>query len=142
MAYTKWRNCEKCEKMSTSLKCVCCHEIAVVKACHLKFKATLSWNTAVLEFFAVEFNCVGNHFLEEPFSEISKKLFLSISFNISKITSFQVFLAVILSFRSYFDHVFEKVYKISKAAFLENTSRPSFTLYNLIQSFTKTKILL
>ena len=96
MAYTKWRNCEKCEKMSTSLKCVCCHEIAVVKACHLKFKATLSWNTAVLEFFAVEFNCVGNHFLEEPFSEISKKLFLSISFNISKITPFQVFLAVIL----------------------------------------------
>ena len=27
--------------------------------------------TAVLEFFTVEFNCVGNHFLEEFFPEIS-----------------------------------------------------------------------
>ena len=38
---------------------------------HLKFKARLSRDKAVLEFFAVEFNCVGNHFLEEFFSEIS-----------------------------------------------------------------------
>ena len=67
----EWCNCEKCEKMSTSLECMCYHEIPVVKAFHLKFKARLSWNTAVLEFFAVEFNCVGNHFLEESFSEIS-----------------------------------------------------------------------
>ena len=67
----EWCNCEKCEKMSTSLECVCYHEILAVKAFHLKFKARLSWNTAVLEFFAVEFNCVGNHFLEESFSEIS-----------------------------------------------------------------------
>ena len=47
------------------------HEIPAVKAFHLKFKARLSWNTDILEFFAVEFNCVGNHFLEESFSEIS-----------------------------------------------------------------------
>ena len=67
----EWRSCEKCEKLSTSLECVCCHKIPAVKAFHLKFKARLSWNTAVLEFFAVEFNCVGNHFLEESFSEIS-----------------------------------------------------------------------
>ena len=49
---------------------VCCHEIEAVKAFHLKFKARLSWNTAVLEIFDVEFNCVGNLFLEEFFSEI------------------------------------------------------------------------
>ena len=67
----EWCNCEKCEKMSTSSECVCYHEIPAVKVFHLKFKASLSWGTAVLEFFAVEFNCVGNHFLEESFSEIS-----------------------------------------------------------------------
>ena len=67
----EWCNCEKCEKMSTSLECVCYHEIPAVKAFHLKFKARLSWNTAILEFFAVEFNCVRNRFLEESFSEIS-----------------------------------------------------------------------
>ena len=67
----EWCNCEKCEKMSTNLECVCYHEIPAVKAFHLKVKARLSWNTAVLECFAVEFNCVGNHFLEESFSEIS-----------------------------------------------------------------------
>ena len=50
---------------------VCCHEIQAVKAFHLKFKARLSWITAVLKIFAMEFNCVGNHFLEEFFSEIS-----------------------------------------------------------------------
>ena len=60
----EWCNCEKCEKMLTSLECVCCHEIPAVKASHLKFKARLSWNTAVLDFFAAEFCCVGNHFLE------------------------------------------------------------------------------
>ena len=67
----EWCKCEKCEKMSTSLECVCYHKIPTVKAFHLKFKARLPWNTAVLEFFPVEFNCVGNHFLEESFSEIS-----------------------------------------------------------------------
>ena len=67
----EWHNCEKCEKISTSLEYVCCHGILAVKAFHLKFRATLSWNSAVLEFFAVEFNCVGGHFLEESFSEIS-----------------------------------------------------------------------
>ena len=67
----EWCNCEKSEKLSTSLECVCCHEIQAVKAFYLKFKARLSWNTAVLKFFAMEFNCVGNHFLEEFFSEIS-----------------------------------------------------------------------
>ena len=46
----EWCNCEECEKMSTNQECVCCHEIPAVKAFHLKFKAGLSWNTAVLEF--------------------------------------------------------------------------------------------
>ena len=41
---------EKCEKMPTSQKCMCCHEIPAVKAFHLKFKIRLSWNTAVLDF--------------------------------------------------------------------------------------------
>ena len=41
-----------------------CHEIQVVKAFHLKFKARLSWITAVLKNFSLEFNCVGNHFVE------------------------------------------------------------------------------
>ena len=49
----KWHNCEKCEKMSTSLERMCCHKILAVK------------------FFAVDFNFIGNHFLEESFSEIS-----------------------------------------------------------------------
>ena len=48
-----------------------CHKIQVVKAFHSKFKAKLSWITAVLKLFAMEFNCVGNHFLKEIFSEIS-----------------------------------------------------------------------
>ena len=42
----EWCNCEKCEKMSTSLECVCYREIPAVKAFHLKFKTRLSWNTA------------------------------------------------------------------------------------------------
>ena len=85
----------KRSQLPTSLECVCCHEIPAVKAFHLKFKARLSWNTAVLEFFAVEFNCVGNHFLEEFFSEISQESFLSLTFNVFKMTPFHVF-------RSYF----------------------------------------
>ena len=84
-------NCEKSDKMPTSLECVCCHEIPAVKAFFKKFKAIPSWNTAVLEFFYVEFNCVGNHFLEMFFSEISEKSFLSLSFNVFKMTPFQVF---------------------------------------------------
>ena len=67
----EWYKYEKSEKISTSLERVCCHEILAVKAFHLKFKARLFWITAVLKIFAVEFNCVGNHFLEEFFSEIS-----------------------------------------------------------------------
>ena len=67
----EWCNCEKCEKISSSYECVCCHEIQAVKAFHLKFEARLPWITAVLKIFAVEFNWVGNHFLEEFFSEIS-----------------------------------------------------------------------
>ena len=67
----EWCNCEKCEKISARYECVCCHQIQAVRAFHLKFKARLSWITAVLKIFAVEFNCVGNHFLEEFFSEIS-----------------------------------------------------------------------
>ena len=50
---------------------MCCHEILTVKTFHLTFKARLPWNTAVLELFAAEFNCVENHFLEEFLSEIS-----------------------------------------------------------------------
>ena len=42
----EWCNCQKCEKMSTGLECVCCHEIREVKAFHLKGKARRSWNTA------------------------------------------------------------------------------------------------
>ena len=57
--------------MSNSLEYVCYYEIPAVKAFNLEFKARLSWNTAALEFFAVEFNCVGNHFLEESSPEIS-----------------------------------------------------------------------
>ena len=62
----EWCNCEKYEKISTSEEGVC-HKIQVVKAFHSKFKARLSWITAVLKIFAVEFNCVG----EEILSEIS-----------------------------------------------------------------------
>ena len=47
----EWCNCEKCEKMPTSSECLCCHEIPAVTVFNLKFKARLSWNTAVLEFF-------------------------------------------------------------------------------------------
>ena len=75
---------------------MCCHEIPAVKAFHLKFIARLPWNTAVLRFFAVEFNYVGNHFVEKFFSEISQKSFLSLSFDIFKMTRFWYF-AVILS---------------------------------------------
>ena len=46
---------------------------AVTKLRQLRhfIKAKLTWVTAFLEIFAVEFNCVVNHFLEEFFSEIS-----------------------------------------------------------------------
>ena len=54
-------------QLPTSLQCLCCHKIPAVKAFHLKFKARFSWNTVVLEIFAVGFNCVGSHFLEEFF---------------------------------------------------------------------------
>ena len=49
------------------------HEILAVKAFHLKLKARLSWNTDLLDFFVVEWNCVGNHLLEEFFSQVSYK---------------------------------------------------------------------
>ena len=62
---------EKCEKISTREECLCYHEIQAVKAFHLKFKARRSCITAVLKIFALEFNCVGNNFFEEFFSEIS-----------------------------------------------------------------------
>ena len=72
---------------------MCCHEIQAVNAFHLKFKARLSWITAVLKFFAVEFNCVGNHFLEAFFSEIHYKLFLS--FDVFKMTPFRYFASIL-----------------------------------------------
>ena len=56
----EWCNCEKCEKMPTSLECMRSHEIPAFKAFHLNFKTRLSWNTAALELFAVEFSCEGN----------------------------------------------------------------------------------
>ena len=92
---------EKREKMPTRYECVCYHKIPAVKAFHLKFKARLSWNTALIEFFPAEFNFVGNHFLEEFFSEISKKSFLGLSLDVFKMTPFHVF-AVILSLLRYF----------------------------------------
>ena len=39
----------------------------LAQAFFLKIKVRLSWITAVLKIFAVEFNCVGNQFLEEFF---------------------------------------------------------------------------
>ena len=45
-----------------------CREIQAVEAFHSKFNARLSWITAVLKIFALEFDCVGNHFFEEFFS--------------------------------------------------------------------------
>ena len=74
---------------------MCCHEIQVVKAFHLKFKARLSWITAVLKIFAVEFNCVGNHFLEEFFSEISWKSFLSFDIEMTPIRYSVVILSLL-----------------------------------------------
>ena len=35
-----WCNCEKCEKMSTSLECVCCHEIPAVSLVIQSFTKT------------------------------------------------------------------------------------------------------
>ena len=61
----------------------------------LKFKARLSLITAILEIFAVEFNCVGNDFLKVFFSGISWKSFLS--FDVFKMAPFAHF-AVILVF--------------------------------------------
>ena len=54
-------NCEKCEKMLTSLEFVRCHEIPAFNAFHLNFKARLSWNAAVLELFVQKL--LRNHFL-------------------------------------------------------------------------------
>ena len=57
---------------------MCCQEIRAIMPFHLKFKARLSWNTTILKIFTVEFNCVGNHFLKEFFSEILKNHFLDL----------------------------------------------------------------
>ena len=69
--FTRMVQLWKMWKDVNQLECVCCHEILAVKAFHLHFKVRLSWNTAVLDFFVVEFNCVGNNFLEQFFSEKS-----------------------------------------------------------------------
>ena len=75
---------------------MCCHEIQAVNAFHLKFKARLSWITSVLKIFAVEFYCVANHFLEEFFSEISEKSFLSfVVFEMTPIRYFRVILSLL-----------------------------------------------
>ena len=102
----EWCNCEKCEKIPTSLECLHCHEIPAFKAFHLKFKARLSWNTAVLELFALEFNCEENYFLE-VFLRNFLEIFPSLSFDVLKMTLFQVF-------HSYF----EKVTRFPKQLFL------------------------
>ena len=54
----EWCNCEKYEKRSTSYECVYCHEIPAVKTFHLKFKATLSWNT-LREYSCSRIFCCG-----------------------------------------------------------------------------------
>ena len=72
----EWCNCEKSEKMPTSLECACCHEIPAFKAFHWNLKARLSWNTTVLELFVVEFNCEGNYFLEEFSQKFLRNHFL------------------------------------------------------------------
>ena len=74
---------------------LCCHEIHAIKGFHLKFKARLSWISAVLKIFVMEFNYLVNHFLEEFFSEISWKSFLSL--DVYKITPIRWYFAVILS---------------------------------------------
>ena len=89
---------------------MCCHEIHR-QLRHLKFKTRLSWVTAVLKMFVMEFNCVGNHFL--TCKSFSHK-FLWNHFLVS------TFLKLYL-----------RKYKISKAAFLENTSQqlPIFIIW-------------
>ena len=62
LSIQEWCNCEKCEKISTSLECLCCH--GTPKNNWFKM------NTVTLKFFAVEFNFEGNHFLAEFPSEI------------------------------------------------------------------------
>ena len=47
----EWCNCKNCEKMPTSLECVCCHETSEINTFNLKGKAR-PWNTAALEFCA------------------------------------------------------------------------------------------
>ena len=42
LSIQEWCNCEKSEKMPTSLECMCCSEILEVKGFHLKCKARLS----------------------------------------------------------------------------------------------------
>ena len=106
----EWCNCEKCEKMPTSLECVCCIEIPAFKAFHLNLKARLSWNTAVLELFAVEFNCDVNYFFEEFSQKFLRNHFLVLVWCF-KNDSFSCILLL-----------FWESYKIFEAAFLENTS--------------------
>ena len=88
---------------------------------HLKFKVRLSCITAALKMFAVKFNCVGNHFLEEFFSKTSHKSFLS--FDIFKMTPFQYFAVILSLLQQGISNIYLRKYKISKAAFLENTSQ-------------------
>ena len=100
---------------------MCCHEIQAVKAFHLKFKARLSWITAVLKMFAVEFNCVGIVSSKSFSLKFLRNHFLVSTF--LKMTPFWYF-AVILSFlRLDISDMYLRKYKISKAAFLENTSQ-------------------
>ena len=62
MEYTRMVQLWKMWKDVNQLRMRVLSEVEAVKAFHLEFKARLSWTTAVLEIFAVEFNL--NHFLE------------------------------------------------------------------------------
>ena len=72
---------------------MCCHKIQAVKAFCLKFIASLSWVIAVLKIFAMEFNCVGNHFLDEFFRRVFLKFqkFLRNNFLVSMFLKWLLF---------------------------------------------------
>ena len=131
----------KFAKMPVSQKCVYYHKIPPVKAFYLKLKATLSWNTTVLEFFTVEFNCIGNHFLNSFSKKFLRNHFLVLVSTFCKWLFFRYFVIILNLSRYNISNLYLRKYKVSKAAFLENNSRKP-PLYNLIQSFALTKILL
>ena len=81
-------------------------------------------------------------FLKRVFLRNFKKSFLRLGFNVFKMTAFQVFRScfVFIAIR-YLQHVFEKV-KDFQSSFPREHLSTAVTLYNLIQSFAQTEILL